>query len=166
VATVLLPFALCFLLGACHHRAERDRVTDDRAIAEVEAAQRQKPPTNPIAPEAILSADLQAGKIAGAGCAFAPDTSTGPILLAKASTAYLKLDGHVVRLASDPGSTPMPLGTWSHYTGKAYAARLESDGDVEPNGADKSVQGPGRLTVTDPYDQVIYQAAGSVQCGS
>ena len=86
----------------------------------------------------------------------------GAVLLTRDKVAYLLLDGRPVRFASDPGSTKLPLGTFSRYVGKELALSLtRTDGD-----ASEATRWAGHLVVTDPYDQVVYQADGQVQCGA
>lgn len=142
--------------------AER-KAADDRAVAQVEAAQKQKPPPKPIAPEPILFADIQKFNLYGAGCAFAPGGSMGAVLLTREKVGYIKLDGGMMRFAADPGSAELPMGTHARYVGKALAASLtRSDG----NGTGEGLRFPAHLTVTDPTDQVVYDEDGDVQCGA
>ena len=152
------------LLAACTpgQTAAEKRAEEDRAIAQVEAAQATKPPPQLIAPQPILFADIKKYDLFGAGCAFAPGNSMGAVLLTRAKVAYLKLDDRPVRFASDPGSAQLPLDTVSRYVGKAMALSLtRSDAD-----AGEATRWAGHLVVTDPFDQVIYQADGRVQCGA
>lgn len=158
---------LC-LLGACTPEptpAEK-AAADARAVAEVEAIQKQKPPPRPIMLQPILFDDIQAHNLFGAGCAFAPGGSMGAVLMAQDKVGYLKLRGRIVGLASDPGSTRLPVGAWSNYVGKEFAVRLtRADRVAAPEGAE-SLRWPGHLTVTDAYDQAVYDEDGSVQCSS
>ena len=160
---VSLAFSL-LLLAACApgQTAAEKRAEEDRAIAQVNAAQTAKPPPQTIAPQPILFADIQQHKLFGAGCAFAPGGSMGAVLLTRAKVAYIKLDDRPVRFASDPGSAKLPLDTFSRYVGKEMALSLtRSTGD-----ADQATRWAGHLVVTDPLDQVIYEADGQVQCGA
>ena len=157
-----LAFSL-LLLAACapgQTPAEK-RAEEDRAIAQVNAAQNAKPPPQMIAPQPILFADIQQHKLFGAGCAFAPGNSMGAVLLTRAKVAYMLIDGRAVRLASDPGSAKLPLDTVSRYVGKELALSLTRSGE-----AAGETRWSGHLVVTDPYDQVIYEADGQVQCGA
>ncbi len=152
------------LLAACtpEKSAAAKRAEDDRAIAQVNAAQEIKPPPTPIEPQPILFGDIQKYDLFGAGCAFAPGGSMGAVLLTREKVAYLLLDGRPVRFASDPGSTKLPLGTFSRYVGKERALSLtRTDG-----AAGEATRWAGHLVVTDPYDQVVYEADGQVQCGA
>lgn len=159
-----IAVALCalILVAGCGEKksAAEKRAADDRAIAQVNAAQEVKPPPKPIEPQPILFGDIQKYDLFGAGCAFAPGDSMGAVLLTRDKVAYLLLDGRPVRFASDPGSTKLPLGTFSRYVGKELALSLTRSGDV----AADATRWAGHLVVTDPLDQVVYQTDGQVQC--
>ena len=161
---LLLALGLLTLLTACapQKSAAEKRAEDDRAIAQVNAAQEIKPPPKPIDPQAILFGDIQKFDLFGAGCAFAPGDSMGAVLLTRDKVAYLLLNSRPVRFASDPGSTKLPLGTFSRYVGKELALSLTRTGDE----AGEATRWAGHVVVTDPYDQVVYQADGQVQCGA
>ena len=156
--------ALLLTLAACapQKTAAEKRAQDDRAIAQVNAAQEIKPPPKPIDPQPILFADIQKFDLFGAGCTFAPGNSMGAVLLTRAKVATLLLDGHPVRFASDPGSVKLPLDTFSRYVGKELALSLTRSGDE----AGEATRWAAHLVVTDPLDQVIYEADGQVQCGA
>lgn len=160
--------ALLAMLAGCGEDAPAadKAAADARAVAQVEAIQTGKPPPRPLMLQPIVFDDIQANRLFDPGCAFAPGGSMGAVLLAQEAAGYVKLGGRIVRLASDPGSTGLPLGAWSHYTGKEFAVRLtKSDGEGQADGAE-SLRWPARLTVTDPFEQVVYSADGSVQCGA
>ena len=159
-----LTLALLATLAACApgQSAAEKRAEEDRAIAQVEAAQDSKPPLEMIAPQPILFADIQKHKLFGAGCAFAPGASMGAVLLTRAKAAYLKLDDRPLRFASDPGSAKLPLDTVSRYVGKEMALSLTRTAGE----AIEATRWPGHLVVTDPFDRVIYEADGQVQCGA
>ena len=142
--------------------AAEKKAADDRAIAQVEAAQKQKPPPQMLEPQPILFGDIQRYNMFGAGCAFAPEGSMGAVLLTREKVAYVKLADRMVRFASDPGSAKLPLGTVSRYIGKEFAASLtRTDGEEG-----EAVRFSGHLTITDPFDQVVYDADGLIQCGA
>ncbi|HUQ13991.1 MAG TPA: hypothetical protein VM055_06920 [Novosphingobium sp.] len=156
------------LLAACSREptAAEIEAQERRDIAEVEAVQKQKPPPQMIAPEPILYPDIEQNDLFGAGCAFAPGDSIGAVLLTRDKTAWMKVEGVLVRFASDPGSAKMPLGTWSRYSGKEMALALtKAEAEGEPSG-EETTRWRGHLTVTDPFDQVIYDQQGLMQCGA
>jgi hypothetical protein len=152
------------LLASC--APEQDpaakKAEDDRAVAQVEAAQKVKPPLRPITPQPILFADLQKYDLFGAGCAFAPGGSMGAVLLTRPKMAFLKLTDKLVRFGSDPGSAELPFDTVSRYVGREYAASLTRTEDTAAGA--KALRFPGRLVVTDPFDQVVYAEDGLIQC--
>src|SRR5687768_823540 len=155
---------LTLALAACADEptAAEKKARDERAIAQVEAVQKQKPPPQMLTPQPILFADIQRYSLFGAGCAFAPGGSMGAVLLTREKVAYLKLEDRLVRFASDPGSAKLPLGTVSRYVGKEFAAALtRAEGESED-----AVRFAGHLTVTDAFDQVVYDADGLIQCGA
>ncbi len=154
------------LLGGCSREptAEEKAAQDLRDIAEVEAVQKIRPPPQPLSPEPILFPDIQEYDLFGAGCAFAPQGSMGAVMLSRDKVAWMKLEGRLVRFASDPGSARMPLGTWSRYAGKEWALALtRREGDGEASGSE-SRQWQGRLIVTDAFGQTVFDSAGLVQC--
>jgi hypothetical protein len=159
--------AVLALVGCGHEpTAEEKRAAEERAIAQVEAVQKQKPPPRMIAPQPILYPDIEQHNLFEIGCAFAPGDSMGAVMLAREQDAYMKIGGRMVRFASDPGSPRMPLGTWSRYAGREMALALtKAAGEGEVSGSE-SVRWRGHLTVTDAFEQVVYAADGLVQCGS
>ena len=161
---LVLALGLLALSVGCapEKSAAEKRAEDDRAIAQVKAAQAVKPPPTRIEPQPILFADIQKHDLFGAGCAFAPGNSMGAVLLTRAKLAYLILNDRPVRFASDPGSTELPFDTVSRYVGKEMALSLTRAADVAPD----ATRWSGHLVVTDPFDQVVYEADGYVQCAA
>lgn len=159
-----LALGLLALLAGCGREptAAEKHAAEDRAIAQVNAAQTAKPPPQTIAPQAILFADIQKYDLFGGGCAFAPGGSMGAVLLTRAKAAYMKVEDGMVRFASDPGSAKLPLDTFSRYVGKEMALSLTRAG----GDAGEATRWAGHLVVTDAFDQVIYEADGQVQCGA
>ncbi|MDP3673605.1 MAG: hypothetical protein Q8R44_00675 [Novosphingobium sp.] len=151
------------LLAACapEQAPAEKRAAEERAIAQVNAAQNSKPPPQMIEPKPILFADIQKYNLFGAGCAFAPGGSMGAVLLTRSKVAYILIDDRPVRFASDPGSAKLPLDTVSRYVGKEMALSLTRTGE-----GGGEIRWAGHLVVTDPFDQVIYEAEGQVQCGA
>jgi len=157
-----LVLALALTACADGPTAAEKKAADDRAVAKVEAVQKQRPPPRMLEPEPILFGDIQRFSLFGAGCAFAPGGSLGAVLLTREKVAYLKLQDRMVRFASDPGSAKLPLGTVSRYVGKEFAAALtRADGEDG-----EAVRFAGHLTITNPFDQVVYDADGLIQCGA
>jgi len=138
------------------------KAEDDRAVAQVEAIQKQKPPPRAIAPRPILFAEIQKYNLFGAGCAFAPGGSMGAVLLTRDKAAFMNLSDGMVRFASDPGSAALPFDTRSRYVGKAMSLSLTRAAAA----GEDTLRWPAHLVVTDASDQPVYQADGQVQCGA
>lgn len=159
----LLVFAL--LLAACTDGmtdAEK-KAKDEADVAFIRDLQAKDPPPEPIVPQAIGYPDIERYKLFGASCAFAPGDSIGAIVIAMDDTAWLKLDGRMLRLASDNGGKSLPMGTWERYNGKEYAVRLALADDGE-TAASETVNYAAKLRVLDPYDQLVYATDGTYQC--
>jgi len=159
VLVLLLPL---LALAACDKAPSQ---SDAAAIAQVEAAQKERAPAKPIAPQPIHYFDITKGKLYGAGCNFvAVDGGMGAVLLAQADRAIIKLDDALVVLAADKGSARLPQGAWSRYSGRDRALTLTriDDGKAGANGVVGSFS--GQLVITDADDRPVYSAKGTVQC--
>ncbi|BEV00810.1 hypothetical protein [Novosphingobium olei] len=158
---LIMPFAL-LALAAC---SSKPKESDEQAIAQVQAAQDAKPPARMIDPQPIGYFEIRDNKLIAAGCNFVADGGgMGATALAQGERAAIKLDGHIVVLAADKGSARLPQEAWSHYSGKEYSLRLTriDGGKHVVNGAVEMFD--AQLTVTDPYDQVVYNSKGTAQC--
>ena len=152
---------LALLATACGGATpEEQAALNAREIATVEAASSLMPPRERLDPQPILFPDIQSAALYGPGCAFVPEGGgMGAIVMTQGQRAAIKLEDQLVVLASDPGSIAMPHGTWSHYVGKTHALTLfRVDGKADIAGW------RGKLSITDPKGQVIYEATGLVQC--
>lgn len=157
----LLPLAILTLV-AC---SQGTKQSDADAIAQVEAAQDAKPPVKTIDPQPIGYFDIKDNNLIAAGCNFVADGGgMGATALAQGERAVIKLDGHIVVLAADKGSTRLPQEAWSHYTGKEYALTLTriANGKHVVNGVLEMFD--AHLVITDPHDRVVYESNGSAQC--
>ncbi len=163
-----MELGLLALLAACtpQKSAAEKRAEDDRAIAQVKAAQSAKPPVAKLTPQPLLFAEIQKYDLFGAGCAFAPGGSMGAVLLTRAKTGTMKIGDKLIRFASDPGSTKLPLDTVSRYVGKELALSLTHTDASGDRASDELIRWPGHLVVTDPFDRVVYEADGQVECGA
>ncbi|MDT0507866.1 hypothetical protein [Novosphingobium sp. MMS21-SN21R] len=158
-ARLALVAVLLSGLAACDEKEP----TDQQAIAAVNAAQDSKPPVQPLEPQAILYPDITNGKLHGTGCAFVADGGgIGAVLLAQDKRGVIKVNGELVVLAPDTGSAKMPLGSWSRYTGKAFALTLTASAPITPLGTGKKFK--GKLVITDAYERPVYEATGDAQC--
>jgi hypothetical protein len=156
-----------FLLVACQREptAAEQAAADARDIAMVEAAQDRNPPIQPLSPQPITVADLDELKLTGTRCAFEPQGSREPVLLAFENQAVMLIDGNPATFAGDSAGPSGPVGTWQHYVGKARSLRLvKGGGDGVEAGAD-ALEWPAGLTVRDEYDRIVYTRQGKLRCG-
>lgn len=164
----LYALGLLLLLGACEDELspEERAARDARDVAAVEAGNSTNPPPQPISPQVIGYPDIEKYNLFGAGCSFAPGTSMGAIVLAMDDTAYIKLEGEIIRLASDTGSSDLPLGAHTQYDGKEYQIELALEEDEGVLSGEETMTYPGFAIIRDANDQVVYQADGAMQCGA
>ncbi|MBU6269294.1 MAG: hypothetical protein KGN34_17235 [Sphingomonadales bacterium] len=160
LATALL------LLAACDKTSPEEQARRDaRDIAFVEGAQRSLPPPMPLVPQGVGREVLPE-----AGCTVSdPAHAAGqPILLTGPTRAVMRVAGHTEVLASDPGSSRLPGGTWSRYTGKRLALKLEpqpTPAVPTPAGFSASARQPVALTVSDEHERKVFEATGDLTCG-
>lgn len=163
----LFLIAVAAVLSGCERKLSiaEQAAADAKAIAQVEAANRSFAPPQPFVPLPITPADLQRAGLLDAGCAFEAVGQSDPVLITRAKRAAMKLDRNLTRFASDPGSGALPLGTWTHYVGKAGSLRIEAQGAGDPT-AQNRVEWAAKLTVTDAHDRIVYTSAGKLRCGA
>jgi hypothetical protein len=101
--------ALALALAACSPDPDSaaQKAADDRAVAQVEAIQKQKPPPRAINPQPILFADIQKFNLFGAGCAFAPGGSMGAVLLTREPGETDALRWHARLIVTDTFDQPV-----------------------------------------------------------
>jgi hypothetical protein len=146
--------------------AAEQAAADAKAIAQVEAAQHSFPPPEPLDPQQITAADLQRAGLLDAGCSFHASGQNDPVLVARPKRAVMKVGRALTSFASDPGSTQLPLGTWTHYVGKAGALRIAKAADGGDLGSQQGLEWSATLTVTDQHDRLVYTSAGRLRCGA
>lgn len=158
-------------LASCACSAETDERMDAaeqaRVVEAVRLANEAKPGIVEVVPEPILYPDIERWDLFGQACAYAPGTSLGARVIAREGDAFMKIDGELVRFASDSGSRELPMRTHSLYNGRAYSLRLE----IADEGEEISVKsGPGTYEGTiwlrDRWDRVVYQGSGTVSCAN
>lgn len=161
-AVLLLP-----LLAACQEElsAEEQAALAARDVALVQQAAQMLPPLEPLVPEPILYDDIERHGLYGAGCNYAPGTSLGTRVIAQPEVAYMKIDGEMMRFASDPGAQSLPLGSRSQYDSRHYRLQLSVDGEGAQSG-DETVDYEGTVVLRDKYGRIIYEGTGLAQCGS
>lgn len=155
----IMPLA-ALLLAACgeeteHKREAIDSETVDRALAGKAI---------PIELEPIRLPDIETHQLYGTSCAFAPEGGgLGAVAIAMEDAGYLKIGKEVRRFAADKGSVKLLFGTHAQHDGLTNSFDLEPVGDI-PQANGGSVTFPGRLTVRDDHERVVYERAGEIQC--
>jgi hypothetical protein len=163
----ILTAAALGLTGCKPAPSPTQRAADDaKAIAQVEAANRSYGPPVALNPEPILPADLERAGLLDAGCAFEAEDQADPFLIARPKRAMMKFGRNLTSFASDPGSPALPLGTWTHYVGKAGSLRiLKADGDGGLRGQG-GLEWNATLIVTDEHDRTVFTTPGRLRCGA
>lgn len=155
------------LLAGCGEepRSQAQREADDeKAIAEVEAA--QTPPPDVVAPERITVAERERYKLSEGGCSFAvnnPELGAQAILLM--NVGYMKFDGVMERFAPDAGSGDGPSGTSTQYDGGRHGLQVRFDTAAAAKAGGDMVTMPAQITLQDGRKRTVYVAEGTVLCG-
>lgn len=156
-----LALASCGEETSSQNQAEQDA----RDIALIKKVNRGV--AMPIDPQPILYPEIEKNEIYGASCAFAPDGGgVGAIAIAMADDGYMKIDGKLVRFAADGGSTALPSGARSKYSGRKYAFELTLGGGEGRRAAAEATIYDGQLTVRASNGDTVYEQTGEIQCGS
>ncbi len=163
---VAIGMAAALLAGCAEEpmsRAQRD-ADDERAIAEVEAA--QTPPPDVVAPERITAAERERYSLVEGGCSFAvnnPELGAQAILLM--NVGYMKFDGVMERFAPDAGSGDGPAGTSSRYDGGSHGLLVRFDTAATEKASGEMVTMPAQITLQDGRRRTVYVAEGTALCG-
>ena len=160
--------ALALAAIACSNEPESLSEADQaRVVESVRAANNAKPGIVEVTPEPLLDADIERWDLFGQACAYAPGTSLGVRVIAREGDAFMKIDGDLVRFASDSGARELPMRTRSLYNARAYSLRLEiaAEGE-EVNLASGPGTYEGTIWLRDQWDRVVYQGSGTVNCES
>lgn len=160
------PLLTILALAACEKPpTPAEKAADDaKDVALVEAANRRYAPPQALAPQPITVADLEKHSLLDAGCAFVAE-GRDPILVLRPTRAMMKLGGEMTSYASDPGSAKLPLGTWTHYVGKARSLRIAKEGEADGT-AQNQLAWRAAVTVTDDHDRIVYTSSGTLRCGA
>ena len=161
-----LTIAAVLALAACgKERSPQDQaVRDAHAVAAVERINQAA--IKPLAPDMILSPDIENNQLQGPGCAFAAQHNLGATLLTRKDRAYMKLAGKIAEFTADAGSAELPAGARSKYRGNDLVLQFSVDAaNGSRPGAAQATQ-PGRLIARDLDGNVVFDQPGSVQCAS
>lgn len=159
--------AVATLLAGCGEevksQAQQD-AEDERAIAEVEAA--QTPPPDVVAPERITDEERARFNLSEGGCSFAVNNpEVGAQAILQMNVGYMKFDSEMERFAPDAGSGGGPAGTSTRYDGDSHGLIVAFDtGAAEKVGGD-AVSMPARITLQDGRRRTVYVAEGTALCG-
>src|SRR5690606_38926177 len=161
--------ALLLLAGGGESATPEEQAMEDaRDIAQVHAANEVMPPLRLVSPEPILLPDIERYDLYGDACNYAPGTSFGTRVIAREADAFMKIDGEVVRFASDPGSRELPMGSRTLYTSREYALRLTVEEQEAPDDESDRTDSPtdfeGTVTLRDRFGRVVYEGVGLAQC--
>lgn len=163
---MVMVAGLAVLASACGEepRSQSQRqIDDERAIAEVEAA--QTPPPDVVTPERITDAERERYRLSDSGCAFAvasPEIGAQAIL--QINVGYMKFDGRMERFAPDAGAGGGPAGTSTRYDGGTHALLISFD-TARTAKVTGGVSIPTRITLQDGRRRTVYVAEGVSLCG-
>ncbi|KPL67676.1 hypothetical protein SZ64_05820 [Erythrobacter sp. SG61-1L] len=158
-ATSILLAAM--VLASCSKEPQGERQTIDSET--VDKALAGKPVPIELAP--LRLPDIEKHQIYGTSCAFAAEGGgLAAVAIAMTDAGYLKVGKEVLRFAADKGSAEMPFGTWTEYDGLARSFELETTLGDPPQPGGRTVTFPGRLTVRDEHERVVYDRPGEIQC--
>ncbi|HZF46310.1 MAG TPA: hypothetical protein VEZ26_08240 [Sphingomonadaceae bacterium] len=155
----ILPLA-ALLLASCGEETTDKRETIDSETVDRALAGK----AIPIELEPIRLPDIEKHQLYGTSCAFAPEGGgLGAVAMAMEDAGYLKIRKEVRRFAADKGSAKLLFGTYVQHDGLANSFDMEPVGQV-PQVDGGSVTFPGRLTVRDDHERIVYERAGEIQC--
>jgi hypothetical protein len=153
------------LAAGCGEPPPADKPGDDtRAVAMVEAAQKMKPPVQPLMPQPIPAGELAGQGVPDSGCRFLRQAGAGdPVAVLGREKGAIRLAGRIVILASDTGSAAMPAATYEKYTGKSHSLQV-TRGPGAGEAANGATRWPGSLTIRDPWERIVHFAPGFLSC--
>lgn len=161
---ILMTVALvagCGETGKSAAQRERD---DEKAIAEVEAA--QTPPPDVVAPQRITDEERARYQLSDSGCAFAVNNpELGAQAILQMNVGYMKFDGAMERFAPDAGAGDGPAGTSTRYDGGRHGLSVSFDQAQAAKAAGDTISVPTRITLQDGRKRTVYVAEGTSLCG-
>ena len=146
---------LILLGAACSGQTVQQKAAADaRAVAEVEAAQKVRPPVQPLELGAINPTVRRLFNLSEGGCAFFTDPNPGafPLLVIGHAKAVLLINQEPAIFAADSGSPELAAGVRANYVGRMHSAQI--------------ARGPDRVTIRDRFERIVYQAAGTLHCSA
>ena len=165
--TILLASAILVLLTACDDKEKssaQQEIDDERAIAEVEAA--QTPPPDVVTPQRITAEERLRYKLSDSGCSFAVNNpEIGAQAIMQMNVGYMKFDGTMERFAPDAGSGGGPAGTSTKYDGGTHALLVRFETSKASKSGGEGINMPARITLQDGRKRTVYVAEGTVICG-
>lgn len=158
---------LILAVMACSQEEDLSEAEQKRMVESVRLANDALPGMEEVTPEPLLYPDIERWDLFGQSCAYAPGTSLGARVIAREGDAFMKIEGELVRFASDSGSRELPMRTRALYNGREFSLRLE----IAEDGKEVSAKsGPGTYEGTiwlrDRWDRVVYQGSGTVSCSA
>lgn len=162
ILALAVPLAACGSAPSPHDKAREDAA----AIAEVKAAQDDRPPVAAITllPLGTSAAEKYDG--GGSGCSLTVSPDGAAVLALGPRRAVIKTGPYPTMLASDPGSAKMPLDTWAHYVGKDLSVTVEKGAGTGAVPGVDALEWPARVTVRDAWDRMVYTGSGTLRCGA
>lgn len=154
-------------LAACaepQKSREQQQADDEKAIAEVEAA--QTPPPDVVTPERITDEERARYKLSSSGCAFAVNNpELGAQAILQLNVGYMKFDGRMERFAPDAGAADGPAGTSTRYDGGSHSLGVRFDTAKSEKAIGEAVSVPSQITLMDGRGRTVYVAEGTALCG-
>lgn len=163
---LIVAGAVAAMLASCGEEpktAAQREMDDEKAIAEVEAA--QTPPPDVVTPERITDADRTRYGLSDSGCSFAvTNPEVGAQAILQINVGYLKFDGTIERFAPDPGAGDGPAGTKTRYDGGRHALTVRFDQEGAEKAAGSAISVPTQITLQDGRQRTVYVAEGTSRC--
>lgn len=164
VMTVAVMSAMLAACGESPKSKEQQDIDDEKAIAEVEAA--QTPPPDVVAPQRITADERVRYKLSDSGCLFAVNNpEVGAQAILQINVGYMKFDGQMERFAPDAGAADGPAGTSTKYDGGRHALLVRFDTAKAAEAGGDTLSMPTQITLQDGRKRTVYVAEGTSLCG-
>ena len=163
---ILLALVGALLAGCAQAQKSpaQKELDDERAIAEVEAA--QTPPPDVVTPQRITDEERARYKLSDSGCAFAVNNpELGAQAILQRNVGYMKFDGAMERFAPDAGSDAGPAGTSTEYDGGRHGLLVRFDTAKAGKASGDALSLPTRIILQDGRKRTVYVAEGTALCG-